>query len=632
MADDAPSPSPKENTVAATEEKIITSPTAEKDAQVDKPNNTAQPKAESGPEGEDKMDVDEDSATKPEPKAAADDDTTDAPKGDQRKADVEQSAKGGENVATGSGDEKEKVEGAENDSADPSRKSTRQRKGGATDTPKPTKKKSSANLKGKTPRSTKKAAVDVDYQPGMNVLAKMRTFPPWPAIILSDELLPEALLKTKPSGKSGKKGEASAPAAPAAPTSWPVMFMGTNEYSWMSVSNLEPLDDEKLASAPKSSKSKPLQEAWAVALGGLNLDDVKSYQDAVEMEVDEPSVEGEAVEPEEEGVEAEGTSEVDDDLEAEEVDDESEEEAPKQKKSAKKTPNKKRKKSDSVSDDEDDALPDKPAKTPKKTAPAKTPRKAQAKTPQTAKATKTPSNGTAKSKASGKSAKKGQAKDDKKSPAPRKKATKSADRVVDSDTDSAPKSSGKKGGNAEKRTKEILYLRHRMQRGFLSKGKVPSIDDMPAMDKYFSVLEGHTDIDFDAIRTTKINKVLKAIVKLDNIPKEEEFRFRKRAIALLEIWEKILKDKAPDSSPPAEEKKNGIKGDDDVEMKHDDKDADEKESGTESKEDESKAGEKKKIVDVSVPLTPTKESDSADAATAKASDEASAEKAEAATA
>ncbi|CAZ82361.1 unnamed protein product [Tuber melanosporum] len=623
MANDTPSHSPRENTVATTEGKAVTSPAAEKDAQVDKPNNTDQANTDCG----DKMDVDEGSAIKSEPKTAVDDDTTDAPKGDQSKADAKQAAKGRENVATGSGDEKEKVEGAENDSADPSRKSTRQRKAGATTTPKPTKKKSSANLKGKTPRSTKKAVVDVDYQPGMSVLAKMRTFPPWPAIILSDELLPEALVRTKPSGKSGKKGEASASAAPSAPTSWPVMFMGTNEYSWMSISNLEPLDDEKLTNAPKGSKNKPLQEAWSVAQNGLNLDDVKSYQDSVEMDVDEFSVEEGAAGPGE-GVGAEASPEVDDDLEAEEVDEESEEEeeTPKQKKSAKKTPNKKRKKSDSVSDDEDDALPDKPAKTPKKAASAKTPKKSQAKAVRTTKGAKTPSNGTAKSKASGKSAKKGQAKDDKKSPAPRKKAaTKSTDRVVDSDSDSAPKSGGKKGGNGEKRTKEILYLRHRMQRGFLSKGKMPIADDMPAMDKYFGVLEGHIDIDGDSIRTTKINKVLKAIVKLDFIPKDDEYRFRKRALALLEKWDKILADKVPGSSPPAAEKENGIKGDDDVEMKDDSKDAGEKESGSEPK-----AGEKK-IVDVSVPLTPTKEADSADA-TAKAADVASAEKAETAAA
>lgn len=244
----------------------------------------------------------------------------------------------------------------------------------------------------------------------------------------------------------------------------------------MSISNLEPLDDEKLTNAPKSSKSKPLQEAWSVAQSGFSLVDVKSYQESMEMDVDDFSEEGGV--RLEEGVGAEGSPEADDDLEADEDDEESEEEeAPKQKKSAKKTSNKKRKKSDSVSDDEDDTLPDKPAKTPKKATSTKTPKKPQTKTPQTSKGPKTPSNGTAKSKASGKSAKKGQAKDDKKSPAPRKKsATKSADRVVDSDSDSAPKASGKKAGGGERRTKEILYLRHRMQRGFLSKGKMPIAD------------------------------------------------------------------------------------------------------------------------------------------------------------
>jgi len=120
-------------------------------------------------------------------------------------------------------------------------------------------------------------------------------------------------------------------------------------------------------------------------------------------------------------------------------------------------------------------------------------------------------------------------------------------------------------------------------------------------------------------------------VKLDSIPKDDEFRFRKRASNLLEKWDKILADKVPGSSSPAAEKENGVKGDGDVEMKDDDKGGEEKESGGESKEDDPKAGQKKKIVDVSVPLTPGKEADSADATT-KATDEASAEKAETATA
>ena len=120
-------------------------------------------------------------------------------------------------------------------------------------------------------------------------------------------------------------------------------------------------------------------------------------------------------------------------------------------------------------------------------------------------------------------------------------------------------------------------------------------------------------------------------MKLDFIPKDDEFSFRKRALTLLEKWDKILADKVPGSPSPAAEKENGVKGDDDVEMKDDGKGGEEKESGGESKEDEPKAGQRKKIVDVSVPLTPSKETDSVDA-TAKAADEASAEKAETATA
>jgi hypothetical protein len=89
------------------------------------------------------------------------------------------------------------------------------------------KKKSLANLKNNgTPAKVKNA--DVNYEPGMQVLAKMRTFPPWPAVILSEELLPEALLKTRPSNKHPRtKGSSAEPAE--IKRHWPVMYMGTNE-------------------------------------------------------------------------------------------------------------------------------------------------------------------------------------------------------------------------------------------------------------------------------------------------------------------------------------------------------------------------------------------------------------------
>lgn len=78
---------------------------------------------------------------------------------------------------------------------------------------------------------------------------------------------------------------------------------------------------------------------------------------------------------------------------------------------------------------------------------------------------------------------------------------------------------------------------------------------METMSGYITKLEGWPDLEVSIIRTTKINKVLKAILKLDNIPKEEEFKFKPRSQALLDKWNKLI---AADGTPAAEGA-NGVK-------------------------------------------------------------------------
>lgn len=63
---------------------------------------------------------------------------------------------------------------------------------------------------------------------------------------------------------------------------------------------------------------------------------------------------------------------------------------------------------------------------------------------------------------------------------------------------------------------------------------------MPTMATYIKKLEGYADLEVSIIRTTKINKVLKALIKLNTIPRDEEFQFRKRSMELLSQWNKIL--------------------------------------------------------------------------------------------
>jgi len=99
--------------------------------------------------------------------------------------------------------------------------------------------------------------------------------------------------------------------------------------------------------------------------------------------------------------------------------------------------------------------------------------------------------------------------------------------------------------------KEVLFLRHKLQKGLLTRDQEPKEDEMKLMSDYVTKLEGFPDLEVSIIRATKINKVLKAILKLDNIPKEDEFKFKPRSQVLLDKWNKLLSaDGAP--APAAE--------------------------------------------------------------------------------
>lgn len=86
----------------------------------------------------------------------------------------------------------------------------------------------------------------------------------------------------------------------------------------------------------------------------------------------------------------------------------------------------------------------------------------------------------------------------------------------------------------------VLYFRHKLQKGFLSTDSPPEESGMKQMAEYFTSLEAHEDLEHSIIRSTKIHKVLKAILKLSSIPKDEEYRFKQRSMDLLQKWQKIL--------------------------------------------------------------------------------------------
>ncbi len=137
---------------------------------------------------------------------------------------------------------------------------------------------------------------------------------------------------------------------------------------------------------------------------------------------------------------------------------------------------------------------------------------------------------------------------------------------------------------------------------------------MPQMSTFIKKLEGYADLEVSIIRNTKINKVLKALIKLNTIPRDEEFQFRKRSLDLLSQWNKILgaeptdAETTTDKDGKASPATNGV---------HEEK----SEEPTEAKKDEASASTEK-------PAETSEEKAVADAELEKPADEKPAETAE----
>ena len=73
----------------------------------------------------------------------------------------------------------------------------------------------------------------LDAKAGDYYLARLRSFPPWPAIICDEEILPQTLLQTRPVTAARSDGTYREDYADggkrAAERTFPVMFLQTNE-------------------------------------------------------------------------------------------------------------------------------------------------------------------------------------------------------------------------------------------------------------------------------------------------------------------------------------------------------------------------------------------------------------------
>ena len=79
------------------------------------------------------------------------------------------------------------------------------------------------------------------------------------------------------------------------------------------------------------------------------------------------------------------------------------------------------------------------------------------------------------------------------------------------------------------------------------------------MDEHLTALENFRDLEPQIIRETKVAKLLKVILKLTEIPRNDEFKFKERCGRLLSGWNEILaNDDVKRDDEPAP---NGVAGD-----------------------------------------------------------------------
>ncbi|MCJ1306526.1 hypothetical protein MMC25_000169 [Agyrium rufum] len=380
-------------------------------------------------------------------------------------------------------------------------------------------------------RKKSKPALRLDVKPGELYLARMKGHPPWPSIICDEDMLPQTLLSSRPVTTAMPDGSYRRPeyadgGKRVYERTYPIMFLRTNEFAWIPNTELNPLDPEDCKSVPEKGKQKALIEAYGIASESHDLayfkQMLKDHMSAIEEDLRlqaEKAAEREA----KKAKAAKRKSGVADTEEVEEDEMEVDEEGEAKSKS------KKRKKSDESETEE------KPAKTPK------TATKLKLSTPKTPAAVSS-----TKKAAKPKSSKKAAAKTN-----------------GEEEAEETPKVEEKPLSPAEakeKKEKEIKYYRHKLQKGFLSRDTPPDDEETKTMSSFLMKLEAHTDLEGSIIRATKIHKVLKAMIRLNTIPLDEQYHFRTRCHSLLALWNKTLAD---DPNAGAEDKADGANGDKD---------------------------------------------------------------------
>ncbi|TIA87263.1 hypothetical protein E3P99_03297 [Wallemia hederae] len=111
-------------------------------------------------------------------------------------------------------------------------------------------------------------------------------------------------------------------------------------------------------------------------------------------------------------------------------------------------------------------------------------------------------------------------------------------------TDDADKKKALKVDNSmiaeeEDEPTRVKSWRHELQRIFLSPEPAKA-ESMQKADAQYKLIEAAGDISVEAIQSSKLNKVLKRIIGLENIPEDDKYKIRERSQTLFDRFEKIL--------------------------------------------------------------------------------------------
>ncbi|KFA74852.1 hypothetical protein S40288_03504 [Stachybotrys chartarum IBT 40288] len=371
--------------------------------------------------------------------------------------------------------------------------------------------------KGKTlnKKGSKARLTHTDAKPGDHFLVKLKGFPAWPAVVCDESMLPVALINSRPvtaAKPDGTYAEAYADGGKRVnDRTFPVMYLYTNEFGWVSNTVLSELTPEKAKDSITDKMRKDLRAAFDLASEHNSLDFYKQILNQFQEDLAAAAAD---VTPKK-SKKSKAKAADDEDVEMEDADAE-----------VKPKSSKKRKAEDDVQ------TPQRPDSVKKPKIKLNT-----SSTPKAANGTSTP-----------------KAKDEPAVKAAKVKAKKGKEKEGgDKKAEPSKESKMTPEERRARKEKEVLYLRHKLQRGLLTRDQQPQESEMKQMSDFITMLEGFADLEVSIIRTTKINKVLKTILKLESIPREEEFHFKDRSQALLDKWNKLM---AGDATTEA----NGVNG------------------------------------------------------------------------